>query len=121
MPNRIARPPEDAKLGDYVPELSLYLLDARDEYPLYRDVKLIARVPCLLGRRTLRLSWIIHEGRFKRGGGAWALAQDNPALMKWCEEQCAAFLTLDYLQELYGFTKAELNAMIAAENKKYKK
>jgi hypothetical protein len=121
MPNKITVPDPDAKLGEYAPGLALYLLDAREEYPLYRDVKLIATAPCLLGRRTARLSWIIHEQRFKRGGAAWALSQDNPALLAWCVEQCAGFLTLEYLQEMYDYSEEDIARLIETEANKYRK
>jgi hypothetical protein len=118
MPAKTIIPPADARLAS-TGGVDLYLLPLQEQFPLYRDIKLIAVRPLFLSRRVARLSWIIHEARFRRGGDAWKLTQHNPDVLTWAEKECAADLTLDYVRETFDFSADDLAQLVAAERAKY--
>lgn len=92
----------------------------RDEYPLYRQVRVLMPRPAR-GRRKFSYwcTWIVHQARFKRGGQDWRLMQEHPELAQWATAECAAILTPADAQESHGLSSSEWEALVAAEQAKY--
>jgi hypothetical protein len=113
--------PDIATRIAFRPGVSLYAKDFREEMPLYRNVKLITAEPFFKARRSAHLTWIVHMGRCRGGGDCWILEQHNPELRKWIEQQCAEVFDAQYVMDTLGIEQAEYDALVAAEQAKYKK
>ena len=101
--------------------VDVYAPDMQEDYPLYRKIKLIAKEPILLGRRTAHMVWIVHEQRLRRGGDQWKLQQAWPELINWVIPHIASLFDLEYVKDTFGFTDDELTSLIEAERAKYEK
>lgn len=119
MPARITLPDPDTRIGRHESGAELYAKDLRDEFPLYRELKLITPRAWQGGRRTAHLSWIVHCARLRSGGDAWQLAQHHPALHAWILECAAAVFDASYVKDTFGLSDAEYDALVAAEHAKY--
>lgn len=122
MPAKLGPVDPYSIIGEHPQGAVLSLCAPKDDYPLYRDLRLITPAGQGVGaRRSHRLTWIMHDQRFRRGGDAWKLVKANPALMSWAEEVCKAELPLSYVAELLEISAGELDALVKAERAKYAK
>lgn len=119
MPGRIKLPDPDSLLGTHACGAHLYAMDAREEYPLYRNLKVIAPRPLWDARRTAHLTWIVHRNSLRRGGDSHLLAQ-RTELSPWIVEICREVFDSQYILDTFGLTAVELTALIVAEENKYR-
>lgn len=119
MPNKIVNPDPDAKFAQ-IGDVSVYMLDLKEDFPLYRGIKLIAKSPIVGTRRTMYLTWIVHLKRLRRGGDAWRLERNRPELAAAIIKECADCFDLQYVKDTFGFEDHQLNFEIARERAKYK-
>ena len=101
--------------------VKVYAKELREEYPLYREVKMITTAPWFMSRRTAHFVWIVHQKRLRKGGDGWRLCQVRPDLYDWITAECALSFDPRYVQDTIGCSEAEYQALVEAENKKYKK
>lgn len=120
MPNKIKKMDPEAQLSER-DGIKLYMQDFNEDYPLYRKVKMVSDVPLFMQRRTAHLTWIVHLKRLQRGGDCWRLLQARPDLIQWVEAECAQSFDPQYVQDTIGCSAEEYEALVEAENKKYKK
>lgn len=118
MPHRIKQMHPDSLIAEY-PGVKAYAKDIRDQYPLYRGVKLMADGPTLAGRRTAHLTWVVHLARFRSGGDGWRLLQQSPEIITWLAAECAKQFDANYVGYTFGLDGAEYEALVAAEEAKY--
>lgn len=117
---KLTIPPPESCIAERA-GMKLYIKPFREEMPLYRGIKLMCADPFFRGRRAAHLTWIVHLGRCKGGGDCWILEQHAPELRKWIESECAKELNAQYLIDALGIEQAEYDALVAAEQAKYKK
>lgn len=110
--------PDDAILAQR-PDATLYVRDLKEQYPLYRNLYLVTKAPFHSLRCRAHLTYICHLGRLRLGGDGWRLAKSMPELVAWIETECRSLFDRSYLIDTFGFSEAELDALIAAEKAKY--
>ena len=120
MPNKIKKMDPEAMIAER-DGIKLYMRDIIEDYPLYRKLKLVSQGPIYAQRRTAHVTWIVHLIRLQRGGDSWRLCQARPDLYDWITAECALSFGPDYVQDTFGLTPDEYQALVEAENKKYKK
>lgn len=101
--------------------VQVYAKEFREDFPLYRELKLISKEPWFQARRTAHPVWIVHQKRLRKGGDGWRLQQARPDLHAWIEAECALSFDAQYVQDTIGCSAEEYEALVEAENKKYKK
>ena len=121
MPAAIIIPDPDSLLASFTHLIKCYALDYKEDYPLYRRIKIIGHVPLFGGQRTAHLVWIVHLARFRRGGDCWRITQERPDLLKWAEGICAAAFDDSYVMDTFGLDHAAYDNLVAAEQMKYEK
>jgi hypothetical protein len=120
MPGRIVVPDPESTVA-YHSELraTLYMKDLREEFPLYRYLKVITQKPWAAGKRTAHLTWIVHHKRLQRGGDSWRLLQASPAMYAWIEAECAKAFDAQYVKDTFGLDDAGYLELVAREEAKY--
>ena len=68
MPYVAEQPDPDSLIATSPEGVRAYAKDAVDRFPLYRGIKLMSDRPLFAGRKTAHIQWIVHQGRFRRGG-----------------------------------------------------
>ena len=113
-------PPLEARIA-IRPGAAIYAKEMREEYPLYRGIKVITDEPFYHTRRSAHLTWIVHLGRCKGGGDCWLLEQHNRELREWIESECALNFDASYVMDSLGIEQEEYDQLVKEEQSKYKK
>lgn len=103
------------------PGVRLYMGDMREDYPLYRNIRLITEAPFIRARRSAHMVWIVHLARLRGGGDCWILEQHNPELRQWIESECAKVFDAQYVMDTFGLDAAEYADLVRTETDKYNK
>lgn len=101
--------------------VQVYAKELREDFPLYRELKLISAEPWFNARRTAHPVWIVHQRRLRMGGDGWRLLQARPDIHAWIESECAQCFDTQYVQDTIGLSPDEYKALAEEENNKYRK
>lgn len=115
----VFKAPDPESLLSVKDGVGIYSKDIRENYPLYRGIKIVGATPIMGNRRVAHLTWIVHQARFVRGGDAWTLQQQAPDVLDRAAAVCADVFDRSYLRDTFDYTEAELDALVKQEKDKY--